>query len=169
MSDKKKYLDWASAGGPNECKHGYAAGIPCPDCDAAESLPAESDKECENCKRGTCIKLSKQVAEPKPTPSTRSHSVQVTYEGRVARAECICGWGVRQDTQVSASGFVQALSAEHLAMHQPDSSSISTFEEWWVRHVKDYYYAPSVEEKGLAHAAWAAAKGSGRVHEGRVL
>jgi hypothetical protein len=29
----KKYMDWARAGGPNECKHGYAEGIPCPYCD----------------------------------------------------------------------------------------------------------------------------------------
>lgn len=33
MRQTKKYLPWANAGGPNECKHGYAAGIPCPDCD----------------------------------------------------------------------------------------------------------------------------------------
>lgn len=29
----KKYLRWAYAGGKNDCKHGYAIGIPCPDCD----------------------------------------------------------------------------------------------------------------------------------------
>lgn len=28
-----KYLPWDSSGGPNECAHGYAAGIPCPSCD----------------------------------------------------------------------------------------------------------------------------------------
>lgn len=27
------YLHWSEAGGPNECEHGYAEGIPCPDCD----------------------------------------------------------------------------------------------------------------------------------------
>lgn len=27
-----RFISWHSAGGPNECKHGYAAGIPCPDC-----------------------------------------------------------------------------------------------------------------------------------------
>ena len=27
------YLPWAQAGGPNECAHGYAEGIPCPRCD----------------------------------------------------------------------------------------------------------------------------------------
>jgi len=27
-----KYIPWQNAGGPNECKHGYASGIPCPDC-----------------------------------------------------------------------------------------------------------------------------------------
>ncbi len=26
-------VDWASAGGPNECAHGYAEGIACPGCD----------------------------------------------------------------------------------------------------------------------------------------
>lgn len=30
----RRYLPWANAGGPNECEHGYAAGIPCPGCDA---------------------------------------------------------------------------------------------------------------------------------------
>ena len=33
MSDAK-YLTWAEAGGPNECAHGYARGLPCPRCDA---------------------------------------------------------------------------------------------------------------------------------------
>lgn len=28
-----KYLPWHDAGGPNECSHGYAEGIPCPRCD----------------------------------------------------------------------------------------------------------------------------------------
>lgn len=28
-----KYLDWSSAGGVDNCKHGYGAGIPCPRCD----------------------------------------------------------------------------------------------------------------------------------------
>jgi hypothetical protein len=32
-AEPKRYIPWANAGGPNECKHGYAAGIPCPDCD----------------------------------------------------------------------------------------------------------------------------------------
>lgn len=27
------YMDWNIAGGPNQCRHGYADGIPCPDCD----------------------------------------------------------------------------------------------------------------------------------------
>jgi hypothetical protein len=30
----KSYLDWAYAGGPDECVHGCAKGIPCPQCDA---------------------------------------------------------------------------------------------------------------------------------------
>ena len=25
-------MDWGNAGGPNECRHGYAEGIPCPEC-----------------------------------------------------------------------------------------------------------------------------------------
>lgn len=33
---EKKYLPWAEAGGPDECEHGYAAGIPCPKCDEAK-------------------------------------------------------------------------------------------------------------------------------------
>lgn len=32
----KNYIPWANAGGPNECVHGYAEGIPCPQCDADE-------------------------------------------------------------------------------------------------------------------------------------
>ncbi|WP_348269730.1 hypothetical protein P8936_16405 [Edaphobacter paludis] len=69
-------------------------------------------------------KPSRTVAEPKPTPSTPAHSVQVTYEGKGAHAGCVCGWGIHQDTPVSASGFVQAMAAEHLSKPQPDSSSI---------------------------------------------
>lgn len=30
---KNKYLPWTNAGGPNECKHGWADGISCPRCD----------------------------------------------------------------------------------------------------------------------------------------
>jgi hypothetical protein len=33
-SAKTEYLHWSQAGGPNECEHGYAEGIPCPNCDA---------------------------------------------------------------------------------------------------------------------------------------
>ena len=33
--DEDEYLDWANAGGPNECTHGRAEGIPCPKCDRA--------------------------------------------------------------------------------------------------------------------------------------
>lgn len=33
--EPKKYLPWTDAGGPNECSHGYAEGIPCPHCDQA--------------------------------------------------------------------------------------------------------------------------------------
>lgn len=29
------YPHWSSAGGPNECSHGFAEGIPCPSCDDA--------------------------------------------------------------------------------------------------------------------------------------
>lgn len=27
------YLAWFVAGGPDQCRHGYAAGVPCPACD----------------------------------------------------------------------------------------------------------------------------------------
>lgn len=37
------YIGWQSAGGPNECKHGYAKGIPCPRCDEALVAAASSD------------------------------------------------------------------------------------------------------------------------------
>ncbi len=32
---KNDYVDWVNAGGPNQCKHGFAAGIACRDCDLA--------------------------------------------------------------------------------------------------------------------------------------
>jgi hypothetical protein len=35
--DPKEFVPWQSAGGPNECPHGYAAGIPCPTCSTVES------------------------------------------------------------------------------------------------------------------------------------
>lgn len=44
--EEKGYLPWAEAGGPNECTHGYAEGIPCPKCDAAqpqETLEGKTD------------------------------------------------------------------------------------------------------------------------------
>ncbi len=37
LSRSDNYVSWANAGGPNECKHGYAAGVPCFDCDDAMS------------------------------------------------------------------------------------------------------------------------------------
>lgn len=30
-----RYIDWFNAGGPNECAHSYAEGIPCRECDKA--------------------------------------------------------------------------------------------------------------------------------------
>lgn len=33
-------VPWTNAGGPNECAHGYAEGIPCPRCDEAKALAA---------------------------------------------------------------------------------------------------------------------------------
>lgn len=39
-------VGWMNAGGPNECKHGYAAGVPCVKCDSAgvaADLPAALD------------------------------------------------------------------------------------------------------------------------------
>ena len=32
MADVVSSVEWARAGGPDECPHGYAAGIPCPRC-----------------------------------------------------------------------------------------------------------------------------------------
>jgi hypothetical protein len=40
------YLPWAEAGGPNECAHGYARGIPCPSCDAAVVREAHRPEGC---------------------------------------------------------------------------------------------------------------------------
>ncbi len=34
------YLHWSEAGGPNECEHGYAEGIPCPHCDSNPKIIA---------------------------------------------------------------------------------------------------------------------------------
>lgn len=47
MSSKPEYLHWSQAGGPNECEHGYAEGIPCPNCDAnprVQELRAEVER-----------------------------------------------------------------------------------------------------------------------------
>ena len=44
---KPEYLHWSQAGGPNECEHGYAEGIPCPNCDAnprIQELRAEVER-----------------------------------------------------------------------------------------------------------------------------
>jgi hypothetical protein len=40
----ERYLPWPRAGGPNECAHGYAAGIPCPDCDTIAVAPPPERK-----------------------------------------------------------------------------------------------------------------------------
>jgi hypothetical protein len=42
--EQERYLPWARAGGPNECEHGYAAGIPCPDCDTIAVAPPPERK-----------------------------------------------------------------------------------------------------------------------------
>jgi hypothetical protein len=31
--DANKYMEWGYAGGPDQCSHGYAKGIACPQCD----------------------------------------------------------------------------------------------------------------------------------------
>ena len=36
----KTYLPWENAGGPNECRHGYAEGIDCPRCDEEDRILA---------------------------------------------------------------------------------------------------------------------------------
>jgi hypothetical protein len=33
---ENRYPQWAMSGGVNECKHGFAEGIPCRECDADE-------------------------------------------------------------------------------------------------------------------------------------
>jgi hypothetical protein len=40
QAEQIAYLPWYDAGGPNECEHGYADGIPCPHCDANPKLQA---------------------------------------------------------------------------------------------------------------------------------
>jgi hypothetical protein len=35
---ENKYVPWTNAGGPNECEHGYATGIPCRRCDEAVAV-----------------------------------------------------------------------------------------------------------------------------------
>jgi hypothetical protein len=44
-----KYLPWELAGGPNECAHGYAEGVPCPDCD--RETGGERKGRCPFCRR----------------------------------------------------------------------------------------------------------------------
>jgi len=73
----KKYLDWANAGGPNECAHGYAADIACPSCyrdeAAAESLPSAdlTEQLAADVRNGfICAEWQQQSKAPKPaTPS----------------------------------------------------------------------------------------------------
>jgi hypothetical protein len=40
-----KYLAWTNAGGPYECKHGVAGGIPCNTCDRDYILALAREKE----------------------------------------------------------------------------------------------------------------------------
>jgi hypothetical protein len=47
----KKYTQWTNAGGPNECKHGYADGIPCPKCD--QEKPTSTRYYCPKCSAET--------------------------------------------------------------------------------------------------------------------
>ncbi len=35
-------MDWFYAGGPNECEHGYAEGIPCPKCEGVAGTHEEA-------------------------------------------------------------------------------------------------------------------------------
>lgn len=46
----KQYLRWEYAGGPNECDHEYAAGIPCPRCDDEIEPPADIQLTDAGCK-----------------------------------------------------------------------------------------------------------------------
>ncbi len=45
------YMPWAESGGPNECEHGYAAGIPCPHC-------APPAWQCDKCHRWNGIQTA---------------------------------------------------------------------------------------------------------------
>jgi hypothetical protein len=38
---ERVYIDWGSAGGPDECAHGYGRGLPCPQCDIDTALASE--------------------------------------------------------------------------------------------------------------------------------
>jgi hypothetical protein len=47
-TNEKSYIPWANAGGPNECEHGYAAGIPCPKCPVDQSSPSPTCTCCND-------------------------------------------------------------------------------------------------------------------------
>jgi hypothetical protein len=70
QAEQIAYLPWYEAGGPNECEHGYADGIPCPHCDQnpkLQALVATVARQAEQIGRLT------RVAEATKTSSQLEH------------------------------------------------------------------------------------------------
>jgi hypothetical protein len=88
MSDKTEYLHWSVAGGPNECEHGYAEGIPCPNCDVNPrliELRAEVDYWRDACGADHIQRVKTLEAEIERLLVELTH--RVGWEERCLRAE----------------------------------------------------------------------------------
>jgi hypothetical protein len=111
----KKYLDWASAGGPNECEHGYAKGIPCPRCDKDKQDRYEPLTEAELAEIEQ--KLSRSAADGFMLPGTRRlivtiRALQAENAGLKKYADHVpwCAhWNVIADSRKCNCGYDEVL------------------------------------------------------------
>jgi hypothetical protein len=78
------YIPWANAGGPDECAHGRAKGIACPECDRA--VPECGDM-CDGDNHD--LYCPKWRAVPEPVPTERELKVR-KMQGRSVPLDSIC-------------------------------------------------------------------------------
>jgi multidrug efflux pump subunit AcrA (membrane-fusion protein) len=114
-----KYLHWSEAGGPNECEHGYAEGIPCPQCDKSPRI----------------IALLAELATLRSDLAHAQADLERVYEQRVREHEQYMTWRderdhlraqlAERDSQLATrQAVVDSLAAElHLQVH-------SVFTSW---------------------------------------